>query len=506
MRPMVMKVRGANEKKRRPEGRFSVAFCAAQLLLCLSLPATAAEQTDLARPTFTETACSLPDLTPELRPRLRCGTVSVPRGYGDPGGKRFALAVVVVKSLTQPSRPDPVVYISGGPGSPLTTYAGHQASSPYAPDRDLILVDQRGTGRSEPRLCPDHEAGLLEKTVAVAENASREAQAVRRAAYEACHDEVVMRGFDLRNFGTRVTVEDFEQVRQALGIERWNVYGESYGTVVAMTLETLHPETVRSVVLDSLYPPDPLPLWSILTGRARAAFFAACAEDRACASAYPDLGGIYRETLDRLDRSPVTVAAPLQLGRASGKARLTASLFEALVSNLIYYPPNYPTLPRLIAAVHQGDGAEAGTALASVISGLGAGSAALHAALECRDRPHYREALPGDATAMDRMQLYGICGIWSDLGPPPLVPTDTGTPTLVLSGEFDPVSGPELSRHVAEEIGPKVRWVEVARVGHNVRAFSPCGARIASDFIDRPMEAPDASCAARTPPIRFVAP
>ena len=168
--------------KRQPEGRFSIAICAASLLLSLSLPSSAADQTDRLRPTFIEAACSLPDLTPELRPRLRCGTVSVPRDYGNPGGGRFALAVIVVKSITQPSRPDPVVYISGGPGSPLTIYAAHQARSPYAPDRDLILVDQRGTGRSEPRLCPDHEAGLLETTVAVAGNASPEAQAARRAA------------------------------------------------------------------------------------------------------------------------------------------------------------------------------------------------------------------------------------------------------------------------------------------------------------------------------------
>ena len=168
-----------------------------------------------------------------------------------------------------------------------------------------------------------------------------------------------------------------------------------------MTLETLHPEALRSVVLDSLYPPDPIPLWSVLTGRARAAFFANCAEDRACASAYAELDGTYRETLDRLTRSPVMVAAPPQLGSASVRIWLTASLFEALVSNLIYYPPNYPTLPRLIAAVHHGDGQEAGTALASVLSILGAGSSALHAAVECRDRPHYREALPADASAMD---------------------------------------------------------------------------------------------------------
>src|SRR5215470_8667647 len=100
--------------------------------------------------------------------------------------------------------------------------------------------------------------------------------AARAAAYRACHDQAIDRGFDLSNFGTTVTAEDFEWVRQALGIERWNVYGESYGTTVAMTLATLHPDTVRSLVLDSIYPPDPVPLWSNIVNDARDAFFAHC--------------------------------------------------------------------------------------------------------------------------------------------------------------------------------------------------------------------------------------
>lgn len=99
----------------------------------------------------------LPDVANVL-PRLRCGIVRVPRDHAHPDGPTFGLAVVVVASARQPARPDPVLYISGGPGGPLTVYAGFQARHPYAADRDLILVDQRGMGRSEPRLCPDRQA------------------------------------------------------------------------------------------------------------------------------------------------------------------------------------------------------------------------------------------------------------------------------------------------------------------------------------------------------------
>ena len=155
-------------------------------------------QTELLQPMFEEMPCHLPDVSLEIRPRLRCGTVRVPRDFDTPGSGQFKLAVVVVKSLQQPSLPDPVVYISGGPGSPLTSYADHQARTPYAPYRDLILVDQRGTGLSEPTLCPDLNTALLDANIAIAAAVGAEeiedALAKRRATYSLCRDDAIARG------------------------------------------------------------------------------------------------------------------------------------------------------------------------------------------------------------------------------------------------------------------------------------------------------------------------
>jgi pimeloyl-ACP methyl ester carboxylesterase len=255
------------------------------------------------RPVFSETTCDLPHVPPDIAPRLRCGTVSIPRNYANPSGGRFKLAVVVVSSARQPALPDPIVYISGGPGSPLTVFAGQWAGTPYARSHDLILVDQRGTGRSEPKLCPDLDGVLWDAAAAVATNPNEGALAKRRAVYAACHAEAIARGIDLKDFGTSVTVDDFEWVRRALGIKRWNVYGESYGTTVAMTLLALHPDTVRTAVLDSLYPPDPRPTQSANVADALAALFRYCAGDQTCAAAYPDLAATYRETLSGLARA-----------------------------------------------------------------------------------------------------------------------------------------------------------------------------------------------------------
>ena len=459
-----------------------------------------------AEPLFAERACDLPDVPAAVLPRLQCGTVAVPRDYVHPEIGTFALAVVVVAPGQPPATPDPVVYVSGGPGSPLTIYAGAQAIAPYAPHRALILVDQRGTGRSEPRICPDTAPALLDAAAAVATDPAEPAQAARRLAYDACRAEAASRGLDLADFGTRTTVDDYEQVRRALGIDRWNVYGESYGTIVAMTYAVLHPEPVRSLVLDSIYPPDPAPPWSAIVGRAETAFFAACAAAETCSRQYPALDRMYAETVAKLRDTPLPVPAPPELHRPNGTMLLTAPLWEVLVANRVYYPPFYPGLPHLIASVHDGRTDAVAAALRDLLAAALAMDQPLHAAVECRDRPKYRAALPADAPALDLIQLYGVCGGWPEPDAGPAVPTGTAVPTLVLSGQFDPVSGPELAGDIAARIGPRARLVVFPRVGHNVRHFSPCGAAIASTFIADPAAPLDTSCADRRPPIAFLPP
>jgi pimeloyl-ACP methyl ester carboxylesterase len=476
------------------------------LFVALALQGHASDETGAAAPAFEEVPCDLPDVSPDIRQRLRCGSVRVPQDHAHPNSGSFSLAVVVIKSEQQPALPDPVVYINGGPGSSLTVFAAYQARAPYAPRRDLILVDQRGTGRSEPRLCPDLDRRLLEATLAmIARDGDADAMAERRAAFMSCRDVAIRSGIDLTDFGTGVTVEDFEWVRRALGIARWNVYGESYGTTVAMTLVALHPGAVRSVVLDSVYPPDPMPPWSTVANDARDAFFAHCARDELCSTSFSGLAATYREALSRLEQQPLIVDVPPRLQQPLDQVRITAPLFEILVSQLLYFPTAYPMLPRIIQEVHDGDARGLGSVIASELAAAATLNRATHAAVECRDRSHLRDRLPDRASVLDRVQLYGVCDDWSEPGPSPIIPVGASVPTLVLAGEFDPVARPATSRHVAELIGNSAHFVEFPSLGHNVRHFSPCGGRIAADFIDDPTQLPDVSCADRNLPIHFLA-
>ena len=483
-------------------------------LAVFAFEALATSQAEPPRPVSSEAACDLPDISPAVRPRLRCGTVRVPRDHGNLDASRFALGVVVIRGARQPALPDPLVYISGGPGSPLIVYTNYQATHPFAPGRDLILVDQRGTGRSEPAICPDLASDMIDAGIAVARAPPPETRSSRRAAYAACRDQAIAEGIDLRDFGTSVTVEDFNWVRQALGVKQWNVFGVSYGTTVAMTLMARYPDTIRSAVLDSVYPPDPiLPPLSRNVADARNAFLASCDTNEACAAAWPDLAGTFQETVRHLEQQPIPMtvpsgAVPSGMHVLGNQVPLTAPLFAFVVARLIYYPNFYPGLPRLIAAVHDGDTKIFASSMVPLLAALtdprtGTNIAA-ETAVQCRDRPDFHKPLGTGADVFEQLSLENICDSWSELGPAPVIPLDTEVPTLVLAGQFDPNARPADSRHVAALIGGHARWVEFPLTGHSVRAFSPCAFRTVSDFVSHPTQALETSCADQPPPIQFL--
>lgn len=325
--------------------------------------------------------------------------------------------------------------------------------------------------------------------------------AADRSAHATCHDELLAHGIDPDSFGTAASVEDFEWVRRALGVDRWNVVGESYGTTVAMTLLARHPQGIRSAVLDSLNPPDVffgMP-WSARVAAARDALFARCEAEPACATSYPDLTGLYRQATARLGQDAPLIPLPPDLHMAGDHVRLTPSLLEAVVGRLVYYPPSYAGLPRLVAATRDGDLQPVGAALASLLAEAEqTGNEDAFVAVECRDRPRWREPARPDASPLDLGLLPpGVCPAWSAPGPEPEVPRDTAVPTLVLAGEFDPNIGPAQSRRVAERIGPNAHWVLFAGIGHSVRHFSPCAQALVAAFIEQPDQQPDAACAGK---------
>jgi len=165
----------------------------------------------------------------------------------------------------------------------------------------------------------------------------------------------------------------------------------------------------RTLVLDSVYPPDPVPPRLTIHEAGRESFFRACAVDAAgCAASFPNLANTYAETLDRLRAKPLPVDLPPQLKQPDNRVILTTTLFGAVVGNLIYYPRNYPGLPRLIAAVHDGDTSGLGSIMEAMVVEAAGSDIADQTAVECRDRPHLRMPPAKDASPFDNEQKTGL--------------------------------------------------------------------------------------------------
>jgi len=443
-----------------------------------------------------------------IESRMTCGTVHVPRDHAKPDAGSFALTVTILRSAEQPSAADPVVWLSQWPPGHLMILlytlekVTKQQSMPFAAGRDFILVDARGSGKSEPVLCPD-----LPRQVKSWSLVEGDAQAAvqRRQAYLDCHDELIRQGIDLGHFGAAVTARDMDWVRRALGVERWNAYGLASGTPAALALTALYPETVRSLTLVSPTPPEPSRPRSTEFVAARDALFATCAQDAACARDYPDLAGTYREVLKRFDDKPAMLdGRPIPVRPKDDGVRITGAVVELAAYHLVRSPEKLRILPYIIAATAEGD--NDALAMATMFASMTANiltADALATSVECHDRPRLREALPAGASILDRLDLYGICDSWSKPGRVPPMPESSSVPTLILGAPPALADQSMASREIARRLGPAARLMEVAGVDDDVRNNNRCVWKVAAEFIADPTKEPDASCAAGAQPLRF---
>jgi pimeloyl-ACP methyl ester carboxylesterase len=483
-------------------------FRATLLGLAVAAWSAASSAETTLTPTFEKSQCD-PSYSGAIASRLVCGTVHVPRDHAKVDAGSFALAVTVLRSAAQPPQADPVAMISMWPAqSFVLLYTLEQARQagrmPHAGARDFILVDARGSGKSQPALCPKLGEQSLPLTLDLAQGDVAAARK-RREAFLACRDELVGRGIDLRDFGSVITAKDLDWVRQALGIETWNAYGHGLGTAAAMAMAVMYPQTLRSLTLVSPVAPEPSPPRSTVFAAARDAVFAACARNAACARDYPDLARAYREVLKQLDEKPAIFEgqpAPIVHLR-DNRMRITGSVLELAVSQLMKSAGNDRLLPYLISAVREAkpDGLQLVVTLAWMAANALAGDP-LTTAIECRDRRRLHAPLPDGASILDRLDLYDICPSWSEPGPPPPVSMRSGVRTLILAAP--PVSAETTTgQALAARVGQSAQVIEIPGVNWDMRDNSPCVWKVAAEFIADPAKEPNSLCVETRPPISF---
>ncbi|MFT3954223.1 MAG: alpha/beta hydrolase [Piscinibacter sp.] len=443
-----------------------------------------------------------------------CGSLERALDPARADGPRFPLNYVVVPALARRKLPDPVFLLAGGPGQSAISLAA-QVMPLFARlnnRRDIVFVDQRGTGRSAPLDCEEpREAGLAE--------AADPAKQLQRLA--ACRERLLRLSYvksaaDLGLFTTTLAMQDLDAVRQALGAERINLVGASYGTRAALEYQRQFPASVRRSVLDGVAPPDMvLPVSAGADAQAALdALFAACSAEPACTRRWPTLRAQWDALLGSLPRV-VAVADPLS-GRPESFT-LSRELLLGAVRAPLYVPTLSAALPAAIAAAAEGR-FEPLAALAGVLSRRGGPRlyTGMHFAVICaEDAPR----IAGAASAPARDFGNGLAPLYEQAcagWPRAAVPEafyrvgTAAAPVLLLAGGIDPATPPRHAKRVAEALGAKARLVLVPNAGHGLLG-SGCVPDLLYRFIDAADDAQalalDAACITGIPrPPAFVPP
>lgn len=446
--------------------------------------------------------CTLLDQAHVRSVEARCGTLSVPENPDRPDGPVVGLFVAVLPAPTPVEPSEALTVLAGGPGGAATEFfvAFRRAFSDVGRHTDIVLVDQRGTGKSARMDCPlDQSAEVLD------------ADAARAAAREC----LAVLPHDPRFFTTSVAVQDLDAVRAALGYERLHVYGASYGTRVAQHYARRFPAHTASLILDGVVPPE-ISLGANIPLNAQAtldAVFARCAGQEACAARFPDLPGTFSDLLSRLGRGPVELTMPHPRTGQPETIRFSETAAVSGVRLMSYTDDSQALLPLL---VHEAaEGRAAGLAAQSMLAMEGLAQAlalGMHNAVVCTEDVPFLEIDEDVRAALERTYLgyrqvealRAMCEPWpegvrdTDLKEP-LV---SDVPALILSGEYDPVTPPAYGQAVAYHL-PQGRHLVVPGRGHGVAA-SGCAPELLSRFV-RTGDASslDAECLDRLSPQPF---
>jgi pimeloyl-ACP methyl ester carboxylesterase len=445
-----------------------------------------------------------------------CGYLSVPEDRTDPGSPTIRLAVAVFRPGGTPEA-DPIFYINGGPGASsleLLQYTFAQYFQPLlAANRDIVFYDQRGVGLSKPVLdCPGmRQLGLdlLDEEIDGKPVGDEEAFALIEDAALACRTDLG-KGAEVPAYNTEASAADVEDLRLALGYDRVNLWGTSYGTWLTLEVLRRYPEGIRSIVLDSVYPPDMDLLAETPLNAARSIdlFFATCAADEACNSAFPDLRGVYEATVERLNAEPARYPITNPLTRETYDVVMNGDNLGSFLFQFLYATNIIPLLPQILWDASQGTFTAVAQLMGSLLVTGESISSGQQITVLCRDEIAFGseerfEKVIADHPELERAfadSILGemgvrLCDQWqagqADISVTQPVTSDL--PTLIMSGEFDPITPPAWGRHVAETLS-RSYFFEYPGVGHGASTVTGCPQEMMIAFLANPSVTPDAAC------------
>jgi pimeloyl-ACP methyl ester carboxylesterase len=478
-------------------------FVAATQLPTSTPTVAVATPTPNYQPLFQSAPCGF---QPPEQARVDCGFVIVPEDRRSDPSDTIRIAVTVYYTISSAPKPDPVLYLQGGPGGEAINWSVGVYESVIAPllsERDFIVFDPRGVGRSEPVLnCDEFGQTYLH-------DLQGKIPADQRASYYegallGCKNNLIKLGANLSAYTSIDMAADAKDVLIALGYQQANLYGISYGTRVAQFVMRNHPEVVRSVVLDSVVPVEV----QLLNQSARGdndilrVLFEDCQADSACASAYPDLETAYNQAFDRLNSQPVNVTVTVGPDRKLEQS-IDGYTFRNAILWALRTPQTIPLAPQLIYRVRDGDHSTLMLSLALPVLAFDSISMGSYISVSCHDQVFAMSLENLDET------IFDLCKLWEVTPPLPGEndPVSSEIPTLIFAGRYDTVTPPTFAHQLAGHL-PHSYVAEIPDQGHGPSAtgISECPTNLILAFLQDPAIAPDLTCVSEIQTIKFVVP
>jgi len=460
------------------------------LLAAAFLGAAAAQAAPASRPPQLR-SCHLPG----VEEALQCLKLPVPLEAGKPA--TLALHVAVAPALREGARPDPLFVLAGGPGqagSDVLVLLSN-AFRRVRPTRDIVFIDQRGTGLSGRLECKSDLDEDVKLSDAQIDTELKRCIGASKAPFAA--------------YTTAAAARDIEAVRRALGYGKINLWGGSYGTRLAQAYARAYPDSVRALVLDGVAAPDQvIPAGGRDSQAALDKLFDQCAADAACNKAYPGLRATFAALVAKLDAAPLKLNLPDPRTAQPVDTLMTSARLLDTVRNMLYAPADARRMPFLVHSASQGRWQPfvARRNLAADFSAEGSPAALLHLAVVCaEDMPRFTPALAAaDASPLTRAlsnRMREMCAAMNVAPAPYGAPTPIAAPALLLSGALDPVTPPHRAAAAARFM-PKAQQLIVANVGHGVSQLG-CAPRLMRAFLDQPAAKVDGACLKEIPPPTF---
>ena len=416
--------------------------------------------------------------------KARCGVFERPEDPSNANSPLLRLRVAVVPALSLEPEADPFVPIAGGPGqSTIEFYAAYAgAFEDVRRNRDIVLLDQRGTGESAPMHCDIDEEIIegrysREKTIEITET---------------CLSELP---HDPRFFTTSVAVQDLDALRLALGYTRFNIYGISYGSRVAQHFVRRYPASTRTVIIDGVAAPQVAlgPGIAIEAQNALEAIFDRCAESQPCDERFPDIRNNFAALQASLDETPVTVSMPHPTSGKPEEITFGPDELAGALRLLSYSPNTVALMPLLVNEAINGNFQPLASQFQMIADNMDDVMAlGMHNAVVCtEDSPYFEGENVSlnelEATYIGPMQLdslEAICSVWPKgvLDDEFKTPVATDVPVLLLSGEADPVTPPAYADLAAVDMENALHLTG-RKQGHG-QAIVGCMPDIMGDFVE----------------------